>query len=62
MATKCEHKRTQVILTIENGVVVESRTVRANEFTASIDCFVQMLEKAGYIVAHPHPALSKGIN
>lgn len=62
MAPKCKHKITQVILTIENGEVVCSRPVLANEFTATIDCFVQMLEKAGYIVAHPHPALSKRVN
>ncbi|EJJ3986213.1 hypothetical protein NI343_001953 [Salmonella enterica] len=60
MTTKCDHKTTRVILTIENGVVIESRPVRTNEFTATIDCFVQILEKAGYIVARPHPALSKG--
>nr|WP_269837113.1 hypothetical protein [Enterobacter asburiae] len=62
MTTKDKHKRTRVLLTIENGVVIESRPVSENEFTATIGCFVQMLEKAGYIVALPHPALTKEAN
>lgn len=45
MATKCKHKRTQVILTIENGEVVCSRPVLANEFTATINSFFRCWEK-----------------
>lgn len=59
MPPPVEHKQTRIVLTIESGQVINSQPVRENEFIASVDCFVQMLEKAGFIVAQPHPAFNQ---
>lgn len=51
--TPVEHKRVDILMTIENGQVISSRQVREDEFTASMDTFFWMAKKAGYQVIPP---------
>lgn len=45
--------RSQLLLTIENGVVVDSRPVMENEYTTSVESFIEMVERRGLLVIHP---------
>ncbi|EAN1156641.1 hypothetical protein FC075_03470 [Salmonella enterica] len=47
------HKKVQVVMTIENGQVIDTRNVRDNELIASMDTFFCMAKKAGYKVIPP---------
>ncbi|EAY2467221.1 hypothetical protein RO060_003427 [Salmonella enterica] len=47
------HKKVQVVMTIENGQVIDTRNVRDNELIASMDTFFWMAKKAGYQVIPP---------
>ncbi|EAM7934383.1 hypothetical protein FGS43_22195 [Salmonella enterica] len=47
------HKKVQVVMTIENGQVINIRNVRNNELIASMDTFFWMAKKAGYKVIPP---------
>lgn len=47
------HNKIQVVLTIENGQVIDTRNVRDNELIASMDTFFWMAKKAGYQVIAP---------
>lgn len=47
------HKKVQVVMTIENGQVIDTRKVRDNELIASMDTFFWMAEKAGYRIHAP---------
>jgi hypothetical protein len=58
MATRIEtqdikHNPINVLLTIENGIVIHSRTLHSSEFAASIETFIWIAEKAGYKVTPP---------
>lgn len=53
-----KHTKVNVLLTIENGQVVDTRSVRDDEFVGSLNTFVWMLRKAGYVVCEPHPAMN----
>lgn len=48
------HKKVQVVMTIENGQVIDTRKVRDNELIASMDTFFWMAKKAGYQVIAPN--------
>lgn len=48
------HEKVQVVMTIENGQVIDTRKVRDNELIASMDTFFWMAKKAGYQVIAPH--------
>ncbi|AMQ58876.1 hypothetical protein RSM41_002900 [Klebsiella aerogenes] len=52
------HNKIQVVLTIENGQVIDTRNVRDNELIASMDTFFWMAKKAGYQVIPPAPGVS----
>lgn len=52
METK--HEAINVALTIENGVVINVRQIRENEFTASLDTFFWLAKRAGYKIIPPH--------
>ncbi|NDO83312.1 hypothetical protein CJP72_21895 [Citrobacter sp. NCU1] len=43
---------TQIILTLKNGVVVDSRPVREGEYTCCMETFFEMAERQGYLVIH----------
>lgn len=45
--------RSQVVMTFENGVVVDSRPVRSDEITCSLETFFELAERQGYLVIHP---------
>lgn len=48
------HEKVQVVMTIENGQVIDTRKVRDNEMIASMDTFFWMAKKAGYQVIAPN--------
>lgn len=48
-----KHNRTSVLLTIENGMVIHSRTVQSDEHVASLDAWIWIAESAGYKVIPP---------
>ncbi|EDR7342199.1 hypothetical protein QE95_003935 [Salmonella enterica subsp. salamae] len=48
-----KHNRTSVLLTIENGMVIHSRTVQSNELVASFDTWIWTAEMAGFKVIPP---------
>ncbi|STU07420.1 Uncharacterised protein [Klebsiella pneumoniae] len=56
------HKKVQVVMTIENGQVIDTRKVRDNELIASMDTFFWMAKKAGYQVIAPHQEEISGTN
>ncbi|EHK8184161.1 hypothetical protein K2B91_004634 [Salmonella enterica subsp. enterica serovar Enteritidis] len=45
-----KHNRISALLTIENGMVIHSRTVQSDEHIASLDTWIWMAESAGYKV------------
>lgn len=47
------HEKVQVVMTIENGQVIDTRKVRDNELIATMDTFFWMAEKAGYRILAP---------
>ncbi|EMM3426397.1 hypothetical protein [Klebsiella aerogenes] len=47
------HNKIQIVLTIENGQVIDTRNVLDNELIASMDTFFWMAKKAGYQVIAP---------
>lgn len=49
-------------MTIENGLVIDTRKVRDNELIASMDTFFWMAKKAGYQVIAPNQEEASGIN
>lgn len=53
------HKKIQVVLTIENGQVIDTRNVRDNELIASMDTFFWMAKKAGYQVIAPDSGVGR---
>lgn len=53
-----KHQKCQIVLTIENGQVIDSRHIREEEFIGSLDTFIWMLKRAGYVVCEPHPAMN----
>lgn len=44
--------RSQLLLTVENGVVVDSHPVRSDEYTCSMATFFEIAERQGYLVIH----------
>jgi Rha family phage regulatory protein len=42
----------QILLTLQNGKVIDSRAVRKNEVIASLGTFIEMAERGGYLVIH----------
>lgn len=56
------HEKVQVVMTIENGQVIDTRKVRDNELIASMDTFFWMAKKAGYQVIAPHQEEVSGTN
>lgn len=56
------HKKVQIVMTIENGLVIDTRKVRENELIASMDTFFWMAKKAGYQVIAPNQEEASGIN
>ncbi|HHE5808359.1 TPA: hypothetical protein ACPE0E_004796 [Klebsiella michiganensis] len=48
------HEKVQVVMTIENGQVIDTRKVRDNELIASMDTFFWMAKKAGCQVIAPN--------
>lgn len=53
------HNKIQVVLTIENGQVIDTRNVRDNELIASMDTFFWMAKKAGYQVIAPDSGVGR---
>lgn len=47
------HEKVLVVMTIENGQVINTRKVRDNELIASMNTFFWMAKKAGYQVIPP---------
>lgn len=56
------HEKVQVVMTIENGQVIDTHKVRDNELIASMDTFFWMAKKAGYQVIAPHQEEISGTN
>ena len=56
------HEKVQVVMTIENGQVIDTRKVRDNELIASMDTFFWMARKAGYQVIAPNQEGVSGTN
>ncbi|MXF49399.1 hypothetical protein GR294_23175 [Raoultella sp. Lac2] len=56
------HEKVQVVMTIENGQVIDTRKVRDNELIASMDTFFWMAKKAGYQVIAPNQEGASGTN
>lgn len=56
------HEKVQVVMTIENGQVIDTRKVRDNELIASMDTFFWMAKKAGYQVIAPNQEETSGTN
>ncbi len=56
------HEKVQVVMTIENGQVIDTRKVRDNELIASMDTFFWMAKKAGYQVIAPNQEGVSGTN
>ena len=56
------HEKVQVVMTIENGKVIDTRKVRDNEMIASMDTFFWMAKKAGYQVIAPNQEETCGTN
>ena len=50
------HEKVQVVMTIENGQVIDTRKVRDNELIASMDTFFWMAKKAGTPAGAAGPA------
>lgn len=48
-----KRNRTSVLLTIENGMVIHSRTVQSNELVANFDTWIWIAMSAGYKVIPP---------
>ncbi|NTZ36173.1 hypothetical protein EXW94_18095 [Enterobacter sp. JMULE2] len=48
-----EHATFEVVLTIENGKVIDTRRVCKGEVTASFETFLWMAERAGYTITPP---------
>lgn len=47
------HEKVQLIMTIENGQVINTRKVHNNEMISSMDTFLWIAKKAGYQVIAP---------
>lgn len=47
------HEKVQVVMTIENGQVIDTRKVRDNELIATMDTFFWMAKKTGYRILAP---------
>ncbi|EPK5224171.1 hypothetical protein NPI46_004476 [Escherichia coli] len=47
------HEKVQIIMTIENGQVINTRKVHNNEMIASMDTFLWIAKKARYQVIAP---------
>jgi hypothetical protein len=47
------HQKTRVLLTIENGTVIDSRLIPDNELIGSMDVFFHLAKLAGYQVTVP---------
>ncbi|HAZ3608069.1 TPA: hypothetical protein J1067_003162 [Escherichia coli] len=56
------HEKVQVVMTIENGQVINTRKVHDNELIASMDTFLWIAKKAGYQVIAPDPEEIGDIN
>lgn len=56
------HEKVQVVMTIENGQVIDTRKVRDNELIASMETFFWMAKKAGYQVIAPNQEGVSGTN
>ncbi|HBT7194914.1 TPA: hypothetical protein MCI55_001594 [Klebsiella pneumoniae] len=54
------HEKVQVVMTIENGQVIDTRKVRDNELIANMDTFFWMAKKAGYQVIAPNQEEASG--
>ncbi|MHC5175452.1 Rha family transcriptional regulator [Serratia rhizosphaerae] len=46
-------ERIELLITLENGVIVDSRPVQKGEVVASLDTFIELTERRGYLVIHP---------
>ncbi|MEZ2600780.1 Rha family phage regulatory protein [Kluyvera intermedia] len=42
----------ELLITIENGVIVDSHPVRKGEFVASFETFVELAERRGFLIIH----------
>jgi hypothetical protein len=47
------HQKTRVLLTIENGQVIDSRHIPDSELIGSMDVFFHLAKLAGYQVTAP---------
>lgn len=47
------HEKVQVVMTIENGQVINTRKVRDDEIIASMDTFLWIAEREGYTIIPP---------
>ena len=56
------HEKVQVVITIENGQVINTRKVHDNELITSMDTFLWRAKKAGYQVIAPDPEEIGDIN
>ncbi len=57
-------ERIELLITLENGAIVDSRPVQKGEVIASLDTFIELTERRGYLVIHPDDlkSLSLGHN
>ncbi len=46
-------ERIELLITLENGAIVDSRPVQKGEVIASLDTFIELTERRGYLVIHP---------
>lgn len=56
------HEKVQLIITIENGQVINTRKVHNNEMIASMDTFIRLAERAGYQITAPAQEETSDIN
>ncbi|EHL4999443.1 hypothetical protein KDX17_004932 [Escherichia coli] len=56
------HEKMQIVMTIENGQVINTRKVHNNEMIASMDTVLWIAKKAGYQVIAPDPEEIGDIN
>lgn len=47
------HEKVRLFLTLENGKVTYSKHLLDDEFVGSMDTFIWLLERAGYMIIPP---------
>jgi hypothetical protein len=54
-----ENYSARIMLTIENGKVVDERMIRDGEILATLDTFIELAQRAGWYVTPNHNGVTK---